>query len=72
MQTDETTRKLYSILIQLAKGQDELAANEAAATPYWDPCPPTVLGHRTAATLLRAEADRLATGRLVQVLGGRS
>ena len=61
MQTDETTRKLYSILIQLAKGQDELAANEAAATHYWAPCPPTVLGHRTAATFLRAEADRLAT-----------
>ena len=61
MQTDETTRKLYSILIQFAKGQDELAANEAAATRYWAPCPPTVLGHRTAATLLRAEADLLAT-----------
>ena len=61
MQTDETTRKLYSILIQLAKGQDELAATEAAATRYWAPCPPTVHGHRTAATLLRAEADRLAS-----------
>ena len=61
MQTDETTRRLYSILIQLAKRQDELAATEAAATRYRAPCPPTVLGHRTAATLLRAEADRLAT-----------
>ena len=39
MQTDETTRKLYTILIQLAKGQDELAATEAAATRYWAPCP---------------------------------
>jgi hypothetical protein len=29
MQTDETSRKLYSILVQLAKGQDELAATEA-------------------------------------------
>lgn len=61
MQTDETTRKLHTILIQLAKRQDELAATEAAAARYWAPCPPTVLGHRTAATLLRAEADRLAT-----------
>ena len=61
MQTDETTTKLYSILIQLAKRQDELAATEAAATPYWATSPPTVVGHRTAATLLRAEADRLAT-----------
>jgi hypothetical protein len=40
MQTDETTRRLYSILIQLAKRQDELAATEAAATRYWAPCPP--------------------------------
>ena len=29
MQTDETTRKLHTILIQLAKRQDELAATEA-------------------------------------------
>jgi hypothetical protein len=61
MQTDETTKKLYSILIQLAEGQDELAADEAAATRSWAPCLPTVLGHRTAPTWLRAEADRLAT-----------
>jgi len=61
VQTDDTTKQLYSILLQLAKGQDELAATEAAATPYWASCPPTVVGHRTAATLLRAEADRLAT-----------
>ena len=60
MQTDETTRKLYSLLLKLAKSQDELAATEAAATPYWAPWPPTVIGHRMAATLLRAEADQLA------------
>ena len=59
MQTDETTGKPHSILIQLAKRQDELAATEAAATRYWAPAP--VLGHRTAATLLRAGADRPAT-----------
>ena len=61
MQTDETTGKLYSILLQLAKGQDELAATEAAATSYWATCPPTVVGHRRPAPLLRAEADRLPT-----------
>ncbi len=61
MQTDETTRKLYSILIQLAKGQDELAGHRGCRNPLLGPLPPTVLGHRTAATLLRAEADRLAT-----------
>jgi hypothetical protein len=61
MQTDEMTRKLYRILLQLSKEQDEFAATQAAATPYWAPCPPTVVGHRTAARLLRAEADRLAT-----------
>jgi hypothetical protein len=61
MHTDETTGKRYSVLIQPAKRQDELAATEAAATPYWTTCTQTVVGHRTAATLLRAEADRLAT-----------
>jgi len=61
MQTDETTRKLYWLLLALAKGQDELAAIEAAATPYWAPCPPPVVGRRTAARLLRAEADRIVT-----------
>ena len=61
MQTDESTRKLYSILLQLAEGQDEFAATEAAATLYWAICFLTVVGHRTAATLFRAEADRLAS-----------
>ena len=59
MQTDETTGKLYSILIQLDKRQDELAATEAAVTRYSAPAP--VLGHRTPVTPQRAEADRLST-----------
>ncbi len=46
-------------LLELARLQDELAANEAATTPYWKPQPPTVDGHRAAADVLRAEADRL-------------
>jgi hypothetical protein len=46
-------------LFRLAMGQEELAATEAAATPYWAPHPPSVLAHRVAAAVLRAEADRL-------------
>ena len=59
--TGETAmaRALRSRLIELARHQDELAAHEAAATPYWAPQPPTVHGHRTAADALRAEADIL-------------
>ena len=51
--------ELRSILLKLARRHDDLAANEASATPYWAPCPPTVLGHRSAAAVLRAEADHL-------------
>jgi hypothetical protein len=51
--------ELRSVLLELARHQDDLAANEAAATPYWAPCPPSVLGRRSAAALLRAEADHL-------------
>ena len=53
--------ELRSILLKLARRHDDLAANQAAATPYWAPCPPSVLGHRSAAAVLRAEADHLAT-----------
>lgn len=48
------------ILLSLAKRHDDLAADLAAATPYWTPCPPDVLGHRTAATALRESAELLA------------
>jgi hypothetical protein len=51
--------RLRSILLELARREDALAADEAAATPYWAPCPSSSLGHRIAAALLRAEADRL-------------
>ena len=53
--------ELRSVLLELARHQDDLAANEAAATPYWAPCSPSVLGRRSAAALLRAEADHLVT-----------
>lgn len=52
-------QQLRRILLTLAQREDDLAAVEAASVPYWAPSPETVLGHRTAARLLRAEADRL-------------
>jgi len=60
--TDSTiTSELRSVLLKLARRQDDLAADEAAATPYWAPCPSSVLGRRSAAAVLRAEADHLLT-----------
>ena len=55
------TNKLRSVLLELAQRQDDLAAHEAAATPYWAPCPSSVAGRRSAAAVLRAEADQLVT-----------
>jgi hypothetical protein len=57
--TGTMTSRLRRVLLELARRQDDLAADEAAATPYWAPCPSSVLGHRTAAAALRAEADHL-------------
>jgi hypothetical protein len=54
-----TGQQLRVILLQLAKGQDDQAASEAAVTPYWAAAPVSVVGHRAAAVALRAEADRL-------------
>lgn len=59
---DNTTAALLrSRLLDLARRLDELAAQEAATTPYWKPQPATVHGHRTAADALRAEADLVLT-----------
>ena len=55
----DMTRILRARLLQIARQQDELAATEAAATPYWESPPASVHGHRTAAAALRAEADVL-------------
>jgi hypothetical protein len=57
--TEHTETRLRSLLLKLARTEDELAAREAAATPYWAPCPTTVIGRCAAASVLRAEADRL-------------
>lgn len=43
----------------MARRPEELAAEVAAATPYWKPQPTTARGHRTAAAALRAEADQM-------------
>lgn len=56
---DETAVRLRHHLLELARRQDDLAAREAARTPYWQPQPATVHGHRSAADVLRAEADLL-------------
>ncbi|MDQ4051846.1 MAG: hypothetical protein M3237_03970 [Actinomycetota bacterium] len=48
---------LRRLLLELARHEDDLAASEAAAQPYWAACPPSVQGHRAAATALRAEAN---------------
>ncbi len=55
---DTTTATLLRLrLLELARRQDELAAEEAMATPYWKPQPTSVHAHRAAANALRAEAD---------------
>lgn len=55
----EIATRLRLRLLELAHQQDDLAAAEAALTPYWKPQPTAVAGHRSAAGALRAEADRL-------------
>lgn len=45
-------------LLRLAAQLDEMAALEAARSPYWAPCPDSVVGHREAARVLRDDADR--------------
>ena len=47
-------------LLKLAYAENQLAADEAAKVRYWEPCPPSVLGHRAAAAALRARADLVA------------
>jgi len=46
-------------LLRLARLEDDMAANEAAAVPYWAPHPPSVLGHRKAAAALRNDAGAI-------------
>ncbi|TCJ30603.1 hypothetical protein [Nocardioides jejuensis] len=56
-----TAIHVRSLLLQLARDEDEIAADEAATTPYWEPVPASVAGHREAALALRAQADELLT-----------
>ena len=51
--------QLRQHLLDLARRQESLACDEAAATPYWSPTPTSVLAHRAAARALRTEADLL-------------
>lgn len=64
MQTTTTTDsgtaiRVRSLLLQLARVEDAMACDEAAAAPYWEPMPASVSGHREAAVALRARADEL-------------
>ncbi len=60
---EELPRELLVLLrrelLRLARIEDDLAANEAAAVPYWAPHPPSVLGHRKAAAALRNDAGAI-------------
>ena len=56
-----TAIRMRSLLLQLARAEDAIATNQAAATPYWEPTPSAVIGHRRAARVLRAQADVLLT-----------
>ena len=47
---------LQTQLINLATKHEELAAEQAARTPYWVPQPPSVQAHRMAAAALRSDA----------------
>jgi len=46
-------------LLRLAAREDDRAATEASRVPYWEACPPSVSGHRAAATILREDAASL-------------
>jgi hypothetical protein len=62
MNTDHSTGLAHPTvrrtLFELAKLEDDRAADEAATVPYWRPCPISVEAHRLAAEVLRAAADR--------------
>jgi hypothetical protein len=50
---------LRRVLLRLAREEEDLAATEAAEVPYWSVGPPSIQGHRAAAAILRAQADKL-------------
>jgi hypothetical protein len=53
-------RRLRSILLDLARHEEELAARITAEVAYWQPRPSSALGHSAAAVALRDEAERFA------------
>ena len=57
----ELARELRRVLLSLARTEEEIALSQAAAVPYWAPCPASVYGHRAAARALRIDADRFAS-----------
>jgi hypothetical protein len=56
----DINEELCRILLTLARREADLAADQAAAVPYWAPVPPSVSAHRASASALRSEAERLA------------
>lgn len=61
MSIDSTATALAAALrrelLRLARAEEERAATEAAKVPYWEGYPASVVGHRAAAAILRADAD---------------
>lgn len=55
--TPQEDGSLRATLLRLARLEENRAAIEACSTPYWSASPPTVQGHRFAATVLRDAAD---------------
>lgn len=65
-QTDlapEVMSALRRVLYQLASDKERNAASEASRTPYWKPCPDSVIGLRAAARALREAADSMTLAR---------
>lgn len=54
-----TSSRLPGLLLDLARRQDQLAAEELASASYWSPGSESLLGHRAAAAILCAEANLL-------------
>ena len=55
--TEQAFPTLRRALLELARVEEDRAADEAATTPYWSPCPTSVQAHRLAAGILRTAAD---------------
>jgi len=57
-ESDRALHDVRQLLLQLARREEELAAEEATVLPYWRACPPSVEGHRVAAAALRWVAEQ--------------